>query len=577
MANIVLEDKDGNQVVHRNRTTATFDTEEGGTAIFSEGETQQKTVTLDMASGNQSIVSDSGKLLNSVTVTKPDTLIPGNIKKGVTIGGVSGTYAGIVPSGNADITDLSEVDVTDKATARISALERDKIIPANIAKGVTVLGVTGMHQGGTDTSDATAKSDDIYDGKTAYVDGLKITGTLSVNSLIREGDTLTTLYFSGDDSILYDFATATGISERTELSILQCGDSNASNRLALTALVTFVSEGTYDIDIVLQIYQNGTLAKTIYISPMETVGVVDISSYTLPAVSYVLSKFAQYIVSKQPLKFGVDALARVPFRDGGTVTDLYFNTEDSELSTQLSDVLATLTYNQTSTSTGLNYTVLGLDHLCAADLSSVGLGNGYIMYWDYDITLIYSTIAFDGSAYIPGLKVTTPGWQTEKLHLTTNTGNGVTVAADSFLPLIWNARHDIMSTEKYGTPKPLYIGASGSTAAAIPANYSVNEMGPVFDTTTLKATRLSNLVLDVSALQLGMSKAMLNFHDFNSTTGFMRFAGYSIDLNGGTYAVATLTYDSTNNTLTLTGANMGGVDMSTHIPNMQWEISVISN
>lgn len=52
---------------------------------------QTKTITLSMASGNQTVTPDSGKVLNKVIITKPDTLIPENIKKGVTICGVTGT------------------------------------------------------------------------------------------------------------------------------------------------------------------------------------------------------------------------------------------------------------------------------------------------------------------------------------------------------------------------------------------------------------------------------------------------------------------------------------------------------
>ena len=55
---------------------------------------QTKTVDLSMASGNQVISPDSGKVLSKVTVNKPSTLIPANVKKDVNIGGVVGTLEG---------------------------------------------------------------------------------------------------------------------------------------------------------------------------------------------------------------------------------------------------------------------------------------------------------------------------------------------------------------------------------------------------------------------------------------------------------------------------------------------------
>lgn len=53
--------------------------------------------------------------------------------------------------------------------------------PENLKQGVTCLGVTGTLEGGTDTSDATATVKDILAGKTAYVDGEKLEGTMANN------------------------------------------------------------------------------------------------------------------------------------------------------------------------------------------------------------------------------------------------------------------------------------------------------------------------------------------------------------------------------------------------------------
>lgn len=59
-------------------------------------------------------------------------------------------------------------------------LEKDtKILPENIKKNVTIFGVVGTLDSGSDTSDATATASDILESKTAYAGGQKLTGTLS--------------------------------------------------------------------------------------------------------------------------------------------------------------------------------------------------------------------------------------------------------------------------------------------------------------------------------------------------------------------------------------------------------------
>lgn len=52
--------------------------------------TQEKAVSLSMADGDQVVTPDEGKVLTKVTVQKPSTLAPENVKKGVDIGGVVG-------------------------------------------------------------------------------------------------------------------------------------------------------------------------------------------------------------------------------------------------------------------------------------------------------------------------------------------------------------------------------------------------------------------------------------------------------------------------------------------------------
>ena len=65
--------------------------QEGATPVQPTKPEQAKTVDLNMATVNQTVLPDAGKTLSSATINKPDTMIPANIKKDVNIGGVIGT------------------------------------------------------------------------------------------------------------------------------------------------------------------------------------------------------------------------------------------------------------------------------------------------------------------------------------------------------------------------------------------------------------------------------------------------------------------------------------------------------
>lgn len=70
-------------------------------------------------------------------------------------------------------------------SVRISKKEQAKLVSGNIKSGVTVLGISGKSSV-VDTSDATAAAGTIVSGKTAYVNGTKVTGSLTTVSVSQD-------------------------------------------------------------------------------------------------------------------------------------------------------------------------------------------------------------------------------------------------------------------------------------------------------------------------------------------------------------------------------------------------------
>ena len=103
--------------------------------------------------------------------------------------------------------------MADKLVYDLQNIKEDRntnLKPENLKAGVTCLGVVGTMQAGIDTSDANATTNDIAIGKTAYVNGEKITGTISdvdsnsvrISERVEVGPLNTNLYNTYDDTII---------------------------------------------------------------------------------------------------------------------------------------------------------------------------------------------------------------------------------------------------------------------------------------------------------------------------------------------------------------------------------------
>ena len=131
--------------------------EGGGSARYVE--TSDATAAGDILAGKNAYVN--GSLIGGS--------MPNNGKTDGTISTVDGTVT--IPAG-----------YTSGGTVQISEAEQGKVIPGNIKAGATILGVDGKASV-VDTDDADATAGDILSGKTAYVNGQKITGTTTLPTI----------------------------------------------------------------------------------------------------------------------------------------------------------------------------------------------------------------------------------------------------------------------------------------------------------------------------------------------------------------------------------------------------------
>ena len=152
-----------NSVVYAEVPQVSIPLAEGqGTAVFYDT-TGATAASGDILTGKSAFIGNgfvAGSMANNEAVN-------GSISK------VDGTYA--IPAGFHN----------GKGTVRISSEEQAKLVSGNIKAGATVLGVSGKSSV-VDTSDATAAAGTIINGKTAYVNGTKVTGSLTTVTVSQD-------------------------------------------------------------------------------------------------------------------------------------------------------------------------------------------------------------------------------------------------------------------------------------------------------------------------------------------------------------------------------------------------------
>lgn len=230
----------------------------GVTGTLSPAKAEQaKTVDLAMASGNQVVSPDSGKVLSGVTITKPATLVASNIKKGVTIGGVAGSYAPTfttetktvdlaMGSGNQVISKSSGKD----GMTQVTITKPSTMLPENIKKGVDIGGVVGtMEAGGGGSSNKLAK---VVDGTITELTAEDLAGATQIRPYgFRECRSLTSVTIPNSitsigNSAFYNCSSLTSVTISDGVtSISESAFQSCSSLTSITIGGSVTSIGNY--------------------------------------------------------------------------------------------------------------------------------------------------------------------------------------------------------------------------------------------------------------------------------------------------------------------------------------------
>lgn len=132
-----------------------------GNVPFSYGVTASKTVALDFSGGDMTITPAAGQVLSGLTIPKPETLIPENIKEGVNIAGILGT---LVAKGGENVkieTGQFAESLNGKWTSLTYSLGAvpDVVVAVGVSKNVTTNGLYMIVAYSTQFSKKIGKSD----------------------------------------------------------------------------------------------------------------------------------------------------------------------------------------------------------------------------------------------------------------------------------------------------------------------------------------------------------------------------------------------------------------------------------
>lgn len=150
---IILRDPFGRPVEYGYYKQIILNRVSGEKTIYSEGENiGSMEVDADFSNGNMILDGGSGKLIESVVVNKPETLLAENIKHNVEIAGVVGSLVceGQEKSVVLDLSDGNQEVLPEDGylMSKVTIQKPPFLVPEYIAEGVEIAGVVGEFKGG---------------------------------------------------------------------------------------------------------------------------------------------------------------------------------------------------------------------------------------------------------------------------------------------------------------------------------------------------------------------------------------------------------------------------------------------
>lgn len=164
--------------------------------VTNAGATEERSVSLSMKAGDQVILPSNEELsMSKVIVRKPSTLTPGNIRKGVSIGGVDGEYEKVLRelriSEDGEYTSPPGVDGFSKVTVSVGKSSRERTMRVGHSFTYEYNASAAVE---LSTSDIVTKSDN---GKSVIITATKIGNCIvTIKDYDGEGNLLDTVHYS---------------------------------------------------------------------------------------------------------------------------------------------------------------------------------------------------------------------------------------------------------------------------------------------------------------------------------------------------------------------------------------------